>query len=101
MSTQDTARDRVRSQIVQCNVEPAGNKHHSCPNLICKGDLLSTQEKVTMQTKIMLTLTVVVVAFACAALAGGNGIRDNRYTSTAQYCMPQVDDDADAFRVYC
>jgi hypothetical protein len=55
-----------------------------------------------MQTKIMLTLTVVVIAWACAALAGGNGIRDNRYTSTAQYCMPQVDDDgADAFRVYC
>jgi len=44
-----------------------------------------------MQTKIMLTLTVVVIA--C--------IRDNRYTSTAQYCMPQVDDGADAFRVYC
>jgi hypothetical protein len=37
----------------------------------------------------------------CAALAEGTGIRDNRYTSTAQYCMPQVDDGADAFRVYC
>jgi hypothetical protein len=49
----------------------------------------------------MLSLTVVVVAFAWAALAGGNGIRDNRYTSTAQYCIPQVDDGADAFRVYC
>ena len=36
------ARDRVRSQIVQCNVEPAGNKQHSRPNLICKGSLLST-----------------------------------------------------------
>ncbi len=54
-----------------------------------------------MQTKIMLTLTVIVIAWACAALAGGNGIRDNRYTSTAQYCVPQVDDGADAFRVYC
>ena len=54
-----------------------------------------------MQTKIMLTLTVVVVAWAFAALAGGNGIRDNRYTSTAQYCVPQIDDGADAFRVYC
>ena len=31
----------------------------------------------------------------------GNAIRDNRYTSTAQYCIPQVDDGADAFRVYC
>jgi hypothetical protein len=57
------------------------------------------QEKVTMQTKIMLA--VVVVAWASAALAGGNGIRDNRYTSTAQYCVPQVDDGADPFRVYC
>jgi hypothetical protein len=54
-----------------------------------------------MQIKIMLALTVVVVACAFAALAGGNGSRDNRYTSTAQYCMPQVDDDTDAFRVYC
>ena len=54
-----------------------------------------------MQTKIMLTLTVVVIACAFAALAGGNGIRDNRYTSTAQYCVPQVEDSTDAFRVYC
>ena len=54
-----------------------------------------------MQIKIMLALTVIVIACAFAALAGGNGIRDNRYTSTAQYCIPQVDDDADAFRVYC
>ena len=54
-----------------------------------------------MQTKIMLALTVVVIACACAAFAGSNGIRDNRYTSTAQYCVPQVDDGADAFRVYC
>ena len=54
-----------------------------------------------MQTKIMLTLTVVVIASASAALAVGNGIRDNRYTSTAQYCIPQVDDGADAFRIYC
>ena len=54
-----------------------------------------------MQTKIMLALTVVVIAWASAALAGGNGIRDNRYTSTAQHCIPQVDDGADAFRVYC
>jgi len=52
-----------------------------------------------MQTKIMLALTVVVIAWASAALAGG--IRDNRYTFTAQYCIPQVDDGADAFRVYC
>jgi hypothetical protein len=54
-----------------------------------------------MQIKIMLALTVVVVAYASAALAGCNGIRDNRYTSTAQYCVPQVDDGADPFRVYC
>ena len=54
-----------------------------------------------MQTKIMLTLAVIVVACASAARAGGNGSRDNRYTSTAQYCVPQVDDGADAFRVYC
>jgi len=54
-----------------------------------------------MQTKIMLTLTVVVIACASAGLAGGNGIRDNRYISTAQYCIPQVDDGADPFRVYC
>ena len=54
-----------------------------------------------MQTKIMLALTVVVIAGACAALAEGNGIRDNRCTSTAQYCMPQIDDGTDAFRVYC
>jgi len=54
-----------------------------------------------MQTKIMLALTVVVIAYACAALAGGNGIRGNPYTSTAQYCVPQVDDGADAFRIYC
>jgi hypothetical protein len=54
-----------------------------------------------MQTKIMLALTVVVIACAGAALAGGNGSRDNRYTSTAQYCIPDVDDGADPFRVYC
>jgi hypothetical protein len=54
-----------------------------------------------MQTKIMLALTVVVIAWASAAPAGGNGIRDNCYISTAQYCIPQVDDGADAFRVYC
>ena len=54
-----------------------------------------------MQIKIMLALTVAVIACASAAITGGNGIRDNRYTSTAQYCMPQVDDGADAFRVYC
>ena len=53
-----------------------------------------------MQTKIMLALTVVVIACTCAALEG-NAIRDNRYTSTAQCCMPQVDDGADAFRIYC
>jgi hypothetical protein len=58
----------------------------------------NTKRNVTMQTKIMLALTVVVIA---CALAGGNGIRDNRSTSTAQYCVPQVDDGADAFRVYC
>src|SRR5213082_124175 len=29
----------------QCNVEPAGNKHHSSPNLICKGDFLSTSRE--------------------------------------------------------
>jgi hypothetical protein len=54
-----------------------------------------------MQTKIMLALTVVVIACAWAALAGGNGIGDNRNTSTAQYCIPEVDDGPDAFRVYC
>jgi hypothetical protein len=54
-----------------------------------------------MQTKIMLASVVVVLACTCAALAGGDGIRDNRYASTAQYCMPEVDDGADAFRVYC
>jgi hypothetical protein len=54
-----------------------------------------------MQTKIMLALTVVVIACACAAFAGSNGIRDTRYISTAQYCLPQVEDGADAFRVYC
>jgi len=54
-----------------------------------------------MQTKIMLALTAVVIACTCATLAEGNGIRDNRCTSTAQYCMPQVDDGADAFRIYC
>jgi hypothetical protein len=51
-----------------------------------------------MQTKIMLALTVVVIACTYAALEG-NAIRDNRYT--AQYCVPQVDDGADAFRIYC
>jgi hypothetical protein len=54
-----------------------------------------------MQTKIMLALTAVVIACTCAALAEGNSLRDNRYTSTAQYCMPQVEDGTDAFRVYC
>jgi hypothetical protein len=54
-----------------------------------------------MQTKIILALTVAVIACGCGALAGSNGIRDNRYTSTAQYCIPQVDDGADAFRIYC
>ena len=53
-----------------------------------------------MQAKIMLALTAVVIACTCA-LAEGNGIRDNRYTSTAQYCVPQVEDGTDAFRVYC
>jgi hypothetical protein len=54
-----------------------------------------------MQTEIMLALMAVVIACTCAALAEGNGIRDNRYTSTAQYCMPQVEDGTDEFRVYC
>jgi hypothetical protein len=83
------------------HVEPDGNKHHSCPDLICKEICFQHQENVTMQTKIMLALTVVVIACGCAAFAGSNGIRDNHYTSTAQYCVPQVDDGADAFRIYC
>jgi hypothetical protein len=53
-----------------------------------------------MQTKIMSALTAVVIVCTYAALEG-NAIRDNRYTSTAQYCVPQVDDGADALRVYC
>jgi hypothetical protein len=53
-----------------------------------------------MQTKIMLALTVVVIACTYSALEG-NAIRDNLYTSTAQYCVPQIDNGADAFRIYC
>ncbi len=55
-----------------------------------------------MSTKITMALAAVVIACASAALDGRNGIRESWYTSkSAQYCVPQLDDNADAFRVYC
>jgi hypothetical protein len=97
-STQDAARDRLRSQIVQSN-QPGLNTTPA-PISSAKEICFQHRENVTMQAKIMLALTAVVIACTCA-LAEGNGIRDNRYTSTAQYCVPQVEDGTDAFRVYC
>ena len=56
----------------------------------------------TMSTKITIALVAVVIACTSPALAGGNGSRDNGYTSkSAQYCIPQFDDNSDALRVYC
>ena len=55
-----------------------------------------------MSTKITMALVAVVIACASPALAGRNGNRDNGYTSkSAQYCIPQFDDNLDALRVYC
>jgi hypothetical protein len=55
-----------------------------------------------MSTKITMALAAVVIACASSALAGGNGNRDNWYaSSSAQYCLPQFDDNPDPLRVYC
>jgi hypothetical protein len=54
-----------------------------------------------MSAKITVALLGVVIACASAALAGGDGNRDNGYTMSAQYCIPQFDDNPDALRVYC
>ena len=54
-----------------------------------------------MSAKITMALVAVVIACAAATLAGGDGNRDNGYTKSAQYCIPQFDDDSDALRVYC
>ncbi len=54
-----------------------------------------------MSAKITMVLVAVVIACVPPALAGGNGNRDNGYTKSAQYCVPQFDDNPDALRVYC
>jgi hypothetical protein len=54
-----------------------------------------------MSAKITMALVAVVIACASPALPGGNGNRDNGYTQSAQYCVPQFDDNPDALRVYC
>ena len=55
-----------------------------------------------MLTKITMALVALVIACASPALAGGSGNRDDGYMSkSAQYCMPQFDDNPDALRVYC
>jgi hypothetical protein len=55
-----------------------------------------------MSIEIRMALAAVVLACAAPALAGGKVDRDNRYTShSAQYCIPQFDDNPDPLRVYC
>jgi hypothetical protein len=55
-----------------------------------------------MSTKITMALAAVVIACASPALTTGNGNRSNWYTfKSAQYCIPQFDDNPDALRVYC
>jgi hypothetical protein len=54
-----------------------------------------------MSAKITMALVAVVIACVPPALAQGNGNRDNGRTKSAQYCIPQLDDNPDAPRVYC
>ena len=76
-----------------------GNKRQADQSSLQRGICFRHQEKMTMSTKITMALVAVVIACASPALAGGNGSRDNGYTSrSAQYCIPQFDDN---LRVYC
>jgi hypothetical protein len=54
-----------------------------------------------MSAKITMAVVTVVIACASPALTGRNGHRDNGYTKSAQYWVPQFDDNPDALRVYC
>jgi hypothetical protein len=57
----------------------------------------------TMSTKITMALVTAVIACASPALAGGNGNRHTEYAyKTAQYCIPQLDDELPGTtRLYC
>ena len=77
----------------------AGEKMLALPDLVRKGNLWPTKEKMTMSSNIALVFVAAVIAFASPALAAGNGNRDNEYKS-AQYCVPQ-DDVPGAQSVYC
>lgn len=69
---------------------------------VCNGNLLRPEKDITMSTKISMALAALIIACASPALAGGDGNRDNWYaSSSAQYCLPQFDDDPDPLRVYC
>jgi hypothetical protein len=55
-----------------------------------------------MSTNVTMALTVVIIACASPAFAANNRNRDDGYTfESAQYCIPQFDDNPDALRVYC
>jgi uncharacterized protein YdeI (BOF family) len=77
----------------------AGNKKSLCS--ISAAKEIRHKEKTTMSGKITMALAALVIACVPPALAGGNGNRDNGYTKSAQYCVPQFDDNPDALRVYC
>ena len=86
----------------ECYFKASRGINVALPDLVCKGNLLPTQGKVTMSTKITMALMAAVIASASPALAGGNGNRDTEYTyKTAQYCMPQLDELPGTTRLYC
>jgi len=89
---------RTQAGRIQLQSKP-GNKKSLCS--IWAAEEIRHEDKTTMSAKIMMTLVAVVIVCASAALAGGNGNRDNGYTKSAQYCVPQFDDNPDALRVYC
>jgi hypothetical protein len=89
---------RTQAGRIQLQSKP-GNKKSFCSIWAAKE--IRHEEKTTMSAEITMALVAVVVACVPPALAGGNGNRDNGYTKSAQYCVPQFDDNPDALRVYC
>jgi hypothetical protein len=89
---------RTQTERILFQSKP-GNKKSLRSIWAAKG--IRREEKKTMSAKIAMALVAVVIACASLALAGGNGSRDNGYTKSAQYCVPQFDDNPDALRVYC
>jgi hypothetical protein len=89
---------RTQAERIQLQSKP-GNKKSLCS--ISAAKEIRHEEKTTMSAKITMALVAVVIACVPLVLAGGNGNRDNGYTKSAQYCVPQFDDNPDALRVYC